>query len=84
MIDNHGKQQIRKSEDFEYYKDKSKFVGSVLKNRIPKNCETILIRSEKTKVYLSFELYFTDKNSFWFRSSNPDLVLEIKRDNILS
>ena len=76
------KQQIRKSQDFDFYKKKSKFVGGILRNRIPKDCEVILIRSEKTGKYLQFEkMEIVDKDSIWFKSASPALVLEIKRDN---
>ena len=78
------KQQIRKSQDFDFYKKKSKFVGGVLRNRIPKDCEIILIRSERTGVYLQFEkMQMVDKDSIWYKSASPALVLEIKRDNII-
>lgn len=78
------KQQVRKSEDFDYVKEGLKFVGGVLRNRIPKDCEVILIRSEKTGVYLKFEkMKIIDKESIWFKSAEPALVLEIKRDNLV-
>ena len=79
------KQQIRKSQDFDYLKEKKKFVGGVLRNRIPKDCEIILIRSERTGVYLQFEKMneVHDRKSIWYKSSKPALVLEIKRDNLV-
>lgn len=78
------KQQVRKSEDFDYVKEGLKFVGGVLRNRIPHDCEVILIRSEKTGKYLQFEkMKIVDKEAIWFKSANPALVLEIKRDNLV-
>ena len=78
------KQQVRKSEDFDYLKEKKKFVGGVLRNRIPHDCDVIIIRSAKTGKYLQFEkMMINDKNSIWFKSSSPALILEIKRDNLV-
>ena len=80
----HHKQQVRKSEDFDYLKEKKKFVGGVLRNRIPKDCEVIILRSEVTGKYLQFEkMKIIDKESIWFKSADPALVLEIKRDNLV-
>lgn len=78
------KQQVRKSEDFDYLKEKKKFVGGVLRNRIPHDCVSIIIRSEVTGKYLQFEkMMINDKNSIWFKSASPALILEIKRDNLV-
>ena len=78
------KQQIRRSQDFDYLKEKKKFVGGVLRNRIPHDCVSIIIRSEVTGKYLQFEkMKIVDKEAIWFKSANPALILEIKRDNLV-
>ena len=78
------RQQVRKSQDFDYLKEKKKFVGGVLRNRIPHDCDVIIIRSAKTGKYLQFEkMMINDKNSIWFKSASPVLILEIKRDNLV-
>tara|TARA_Y100000114_G_scaffold64308_2_gene58881 strand:- start:2545 stop:2793 length:249 start_codon:yes stop_codon:yes gene_type:complete len=77
-------QQIRRSQDFDYFKENKKFVGGVLRNRIPHDCVSIIIRSEVTGKYLQFEkMQIFDKESIWFKSSKPELILEIKRDNLV-